>query len=162
MNAMRHWMRLLEANAHRVRVFHGSPERVLKLEPGPLYGARDFGFAASYGLDRSNDGHAYVHTLDFQFNNLCNQDTLNDLLEQHGIEPLPSAAGVFIQNPEFMQILTDAGYDGLTANDFGFRSDFEELPVWMVVDAIKQVAVVDVADVTAEHMRQRHAPIYAP
>src|SRR5882672_5550321 len=158
MNPMRHWMRLLEANAHRVRVFHGSPERVLNLEPAPLYGVRDFGFAASYGVDRSDNDHGFVHTLEFRFDNLCDPDTLNELFEQHRIEPWPSAAGVFIQHPEFMSFLTEAGYDGLTAHDFGFRSDFEELPVWMVVNAARQVTKIDVVEVTKDHLGQKHEP----
>lgn len=159
MSDMRRWVRLLEASASRVRVFHGSPERALHLEAGPLYGVRDFGFAASYALDRGDADYAYVHTLDFQFHNLCDQDTLQALFDHHGIEPWPSAAGVFISHPEFMRMLVDAGYDGLTAHDFGFRSDFEELPVWMVVDAATQVTIVDVVDVTSDDLRHTHAPM---
>lgn len=158
MYAMRQWMRLFEANSRRVRVFHGSSEHTLRLEAGPLYGARDFGFAASYGLERAAEDYAFVHTLDFQFTNLCDRDTLLQLFDNHGIEPWPSAAGVFIDNPEFMAILVEAGYDGLTANDFGFRSDFEEQPVWMVVDAAKQVTIIGVTEVTKDHMHQQHQP----
>jgi hypothetical protein len=61
---------------------------------------------------------------------------------------MASIHGLFIQNPEFMKILIDAGYDGLTAYDFGFRSDFEEQPVWMV----------DMVEVTQADLHYRHEP----
>lgn len=146
------------ANTRRVRVFHGSPERTFKLQPAPLYGVRDFGFAASYGLERSHDGHAFVHTLDFQFANLCDPDALSALFDRHHIEPWPSAAGVFIEHPEFLKILIDAGYDGLTAHDFGFRSDFEERPVWMIVNAARQATVIEVVEVTDTDLHHQHGP----
>ena len=109
-------------------------------------------------MDRSDHDRGFVHTLEFQFANLCDSDTLYALFQQHGIEPWPSAAGVFINNPEFMAILTDAGYDGLTAHDFVFRSDFEELPVWMVVNAATQVNKIEVVEVTQDHLGQQHEP----
>ena len=155
---MRQWMRLIEATAHRLRVFHGSPEPSFPLLNEPLYGVRDFGFAASYGLDRGRRHSSYVHTFDFSFDHLCDEASLDSLFAQHGIEPWPSAAGVFIQNPEFMQILIDAGYDGLTAHDFGFRSDFEELPVWMVVNAAQQAKRIAVTEVTEADLHRTHAP----
>lgn len=159
---MRHWIRLCEASAVTIRVFHGSPEQKLHFTAEPLYGVRDFGFAASYGLERTHIGRGkregFVHTLDFHFTNLCDQDTLYKLFEQHNIEPWPSAAGVFIDNPEFLDILRDAGYDGLTAWDFGFRTDFEELPVWMVVDAAKQVTWRGVVTVTDDDLPHSHEP----
>jgi hypothetical protein len=82
-------MRESIASAHTVCVFHGSSERTLKLAPAPLYGVRDFGFAASYGLERSDHGHAFVHTLNFRFKNICDQNTLLALFERHGIDPWP-------------------------------------------------------------------------
>jgi hypothetical protein len=71
---------------------------------------------------------------------------------------MASIHGLFIQNPEFMKILIDAGYDGLTAYDFGFRSDFEEQPVWMVVNAARQVTMIDMVEVTQADLHYRHEP----
>jgi hypothetical protein len=157
MHVMRAWMRLVETRAGTVRVFHGSPEASIRLAAEPLYGVRDFGFAASYATDRGH-GTGFVHTFDFHFDNLCDAASLQTLFDAHGIEPWPSAAGVFINNPEFLPILTEAGYDGLTAHDFGFRSDFEELPVWMVVNAARQARHVAVVSATKDDLRHSHAP----
>lgn len=159
MGDMRRWITLAEGQRRTVRVYHGSTERTLRLEPAPLYGVRDFGFAASYGLERaSSAGDAFVHTLDFAFANLCDADALEHLFATHDITPWPSAAGVFIDHPEFMHILIEAGYDGLTASDFGFRSDFEEKQVYMVVNAKRQVTWRDVVAVSSDDLRHEHAP----
>jgi hypothetical protein len=160
MRNLHHWLQIVETvkRPQTIRVFHGSPEKRLILKPEMLYGTRDFGFAASYALERRQHTVPVVYTLDFRFQNLCSADALDDLFEKHDIDPSPSAAGVFISHPEFIQVLVAEGYDGLTANDFGFRDEFEERPVWMVANAAKQAKIIASTAVTKADMQRTYEP----
>lgn len=155
---IRNWINLVEDRGNIVRVYHGSPDPDMKLLPSPLYGVRDFGFAASYGLGRGQHA-AFVYTLDFRFDHLADERQLLAVCAKFKVEPSPSVAGVFIGNPEMLGRLTRLGYDGITAYDFGFRSDFEELPVWMVFNAATQVRIINVVEVSNDDLKSTHPPL---
>jgi len=145
-------------------VFHGSPEATLTLRSGVLYGVRDFGFAASYATDRAGQTTGYVHTLDFHFRKLATKNDVDDLAEDYGLDINHLAAVTIVDqnhdafNADILDGLREHGYDGITGNDFGFRSDFEELTVWAVFNATKQITTVAVTPVTKDDHKHDHAP----
>ena len=164
MSELRRWMRLCETSTQTVRVFHGSDEPHLTLRPESMYGVRDFGFAASYPFGRSYSKRGWVHTLDFHFSKLADNAIIEQIADDLGIE---LGTGVVLladrnhpdDSPEYRALhekLVALGYNGITGYDFGFRSDFEELPVWVVFDAAKQVTIIDTVEVTRADIPRKH------
>jgi len=132
--SFRHYLRMTEAAKQTttvVRVFHGSPEPHLKLLPDILYGSQDFGFSASYAIERSSlNNQGWVYTLDFRFKKIADHQAIDAVCQELGVDIWPSHAGVFTIHPELIKSMQARGYDGLCADDFGFRHDFEEMTVY--------------------------------
>ena len=139
-----------------IRVFHGSPEKNLRLLPQYLYGVRDFGFAASYAVERGR-GSGFVYTLDFSFHKLGDDKIIDKVCEDNEIENFWGIS-IVEQYPETIKLFQDLGYDGLTSYDFGFRSDFEQLQSWVVFNAAKQVKIIGITEVGPDDLKHTHAP----
>jgi hypothetical protein len=163
---LRRWMTLAESAGTTVRVFHGSPESALTFRAGLFYGVRDFGFAASYAVDRGN-GKGFVHTLDFHFDKLADDDICYQIADELNVD-ISGTNTVSIPDDnhplyddDYGRVfarLKELGYNGITGHDFGFRADFEELVVWVVFDAASQITPVSVTPVTADDMKSNHPP----
>jgi len=161
-NDLRRWMRLVESDDRKiVRVFHGSPESTLNFRTGLFYGVRDFGFAASYATERGR-GTGFVHTLDFHFHKLADDNICHQIADELGSEQIRAVNipddNHYMYDERIFMRLTELGYDGITGYDFGFRSDFEELIVWLVFDAAAQITSVAVTPVSGEDMKHKHEP----
>jgi hypothetical protein len=150
-----------------VRVFHGSREAKLNLRSGLFYGVRDFGFAASYAIERGANKKGFVHTLDFHFKKLAHEKLVYELATELDVD-LGMAHAVTVPEKhhgyyrdEFGRVfnrLKQLGYDGITGHDFGFRDDFEELVVWLVFHAPSQVTPIAATPVTGADLKRSHAP----
>jgi hypothetical protein len=168
-NELRRWIQLIEMTGQStvVRVFHGSREPKLNLRSGLFYGVRDFGFAASYAVAKGANKHGFVHTLDFRFNKLAHEKVVYDIANElnvdlgvsHAVTVPEQHHGYYRQEFDVVvKRIKQLGYDGITGYDFGFRDDFEELVVWLVFDAVKQITPIAVTPVTRADMKRLDAP----
>lgn len=128
-----------KAAEQSMKLFHGG-RRVLSesdLAAAPMYLSPERSFAESYSTGRH--GMKVPQVSEFEVSpdvKLADRSVFGPLLQRLDADQSISEADA-LGRPSAIKALRDMGYGGAKdAWDFGFRDDFEELPVTVVFDAL--------------------------
>jgi hypothetical protein len=136
---------LENSRAIKKTVFHGGKKILTQadLTNDIMYFSDDREFSEEYSKARHRQVYPKITVVNITITNPAPPHLIESLAKKLGINTDSQSVASILEEDGIVDLLAKLGYDGAIANDFGFRSDFEEIPVYVVFNAKKQVTVLN-------------------